>query len=475
MRSFTSWSAAPPHGPAAPQISYWMQTAGDLAPREPLDRSVDVDVAILGAGYTGLWTALRLLERQPSLRVAICEAHVAGFGASGRNGGWCVPSLGVTPRELARRTSADTARRTVEALRRAVDDVGAVCRQQGVDSEFRKTGVLRIARGPHELPALRAGWRALEDLRLSEGCALLDAEALAERVTVHGGAGAIFDPHAATVHPGKLVRGLARLVEAAGGVVYERTPVTFVRPRSANARPALCTAAGDVRADTVVLAGEAYLSQLPGMRRAVLPLYSLIVLTEPLSDEQWAQIGWAGGESLSSQRLTVDYLTRTADGRILFGGRGAPYHFGSRITDAYDRHEPTHARLRRSLREWFPALDGVGFTHAWGGPLGLPRDWMPVVRLDPAAGVAAAYGYTGQGVAAAALAGQALADLITGAASALTQLPMVNHRPRRWEPEPLRWLAARYLQLALARVDTRAERTGAAPTGRTLAERLMRH
>ncbi|MDP8978832.1 MAG: FAD-binding oxidoreductase, partial [Actinomycetota bacterium] len=266
----------------------------------------------------------------------------------------------------------------------------------------------------------------------------------------------------------------ARAVERRGAAVYEGTGVTAVRPRGRGG-PRLRTAYGDVRADVVVLAGEAWLAQLPGWRRSVLPLYSLVVLTEPLSPARWSQIGWDGGECLSSHRLTVDYLSRTEDGRILFGGRGVPYRFGSAMSEAQAHHGPTHAMLRRHLVEWFPPLRRVGFADAWGGAVGMPRDWLPTFFFNPRTGLAGAYGYTGQGVAAANLAGRVLADLITTGSCELGDLPMVNHPPRRWEPEPLRWLAVRYLQGALARVDARARRSGRPPGGRALAERLTRH
>ena len=237
----------------------------------------------------------------------------------------------------------------------------------------------------------------------------------------------------------------------------------------------LVTNSGEVRARTIVLAGEAYLVRLRKLRRQLLPIYSLIVLTESLSEEQWAEIGWEGRECVASNRHTVDYLSRTDDGRILFGGRGAPYHFGSRIKDEYDRHEPTHEMLRSTARDWFPSLRGARFTHAWGGPLAVPRDWMPTMSYDPSGGVATARGYTGQGVATANLSGRTLADLILGRDTSITRLPTVNHRPRTWEREPLRWLGARYVQRGLMKVDDRAERTGEPPTGKTLAEWLGRH
>lgn len=254
--------------------------------------------------------------------------------------------------------------------------------------------------------------------------------------------------------------------------IHEQTEVTDVQP----GRPArLRTPRGDARAGTVVVAGESYLSRLRAFHRRVLPVYSLITLTEPLTDAQWQEIGWRNRECLGSFRLTVDYLQRTADGRILFGGRGAPYRFGSRIEDEYDRHEPTHRMLQAMARRWFPILENVRFTHAWGGPLGVTRDWMPTFGYDRGRGLAWAYGYAGQGVSTANLAGRTLADLITGRQSSLTELPMVGREAGRWEPEPFRWVGVRFVQRGLAALDRKAEASGVAPSGRTLAERLGRH
>ncbi len=453
--------------------SFWLQDSGDdLTPRPALDGSRTADVAIVGAGYTGLWTAWYLRQRDPSLDIVVCEAETAGFGASGRNGAWLSPGIAVSPAELTRRTSPAIARDTIRAMRDAVDEVERACDRAGIDARIRRGGILRVARGRHELPALHAGHRGLAELGLADDVALLSEDELSARVRIAGALGALHDPHAATIHPGRLVRGLARRVERDGTVILERTPASSVVP---GPRPRVVTPHGEITADTVVLACEAWLSQLPGRRREVLPLYSLIVLTDPIDDTTWASIGWDRHECLSSHRYTVDYLSRTVDGRILFGGRGAPYHFGSRVSPAYDHDEATHADLRRQLVAWFPQLEQVGFSHAWGGPIALPRDWLPSFRHDPATGIAAAYGYTGQGVTTTNLAGRVLADLIVTGDTPYRDLPMVGHRPRRWEPEPLRWLAARYLQIALRRLDAKAARSGRAPTGRRLSERLVRH
>lgn len=457
------------------QYSFWLETSGDdLTPRPALEGSLDVDVAIMGAGFSGLWTAYYLLERAPSLKIAILEQRIAGFGASGRNGGWLYPGFPVSLSELAKRYGQETARAIHYAMRETVDEVERVLKAENIDAHWHRGGVLRLARGTHELPALEDTARSLEGLGLSDYAQWLSAEAIREKVRVTKVVAGLYSPHGAVVHPGRLVRGLARAVERRGGTIFEETPVQRFYPGS---RPRFLTPRGEVRARVLVLAGEAYLSQLPGFRRALIPIYSLIVLTDPLPPEIWAEIGWANRELLSSQRLTVDYLQRTADGRIMFGGRGAPYYFASRMTDSFDRHQPTHEMLRQMCYEWFPMLrlHGIRFTHAWGGPLGVPRDWMPTIRYDPRSGIALAAGYTGQGVATTNLAGRILADLITGQESHLTTLPVTQHQLRPWEPEPLRWLGVRFVQKSLERIDHLAEATGRPPSGRSLAERLANH
>ncbi len=459
------------------QYSFWLETSGDdLTSRAPLAGSVDVDVAILGAGFTGLWTAYYLLAREPSLRVVVLEAEIAGFGASGRNGAWCSSGFPVSPGELQRRFGREAARELLTEMRDAVEEVGRVAEAEEIDAQYFRGGLLRVARGPSQLPGIQRAYESLRGLGLGDDVRLLDADEIEGRVRITGARGALYNPHCATIHPARLARGLARAVERLGGEILERTRVTDYEEGGENGSgPRLVTDSGEVRARTVVLAGEAYLARLRKLHRKLLPIYSLIVLTEPLSDERWAEIGWESRECVASNRYTVDYLSRTEDGRILFGGRGAPYHYGSRVRDEYDRHEPTHQMLRSTARNWFPALEGARFTHAWGGPLAVPRDWMPTMSYDPSRGVATARGYTGQGVATANLSGRTLADLILKRQTAITGLPTVNHESRSWEPEPLRWLGARYVQRGLMRVDDSAERTGEPPTGKTLAERLGRH
>jgi glycine/D-amino acid oxidase-like deaminating enzyme len=453
--------------------SFWLETCGDdLTPRPPLDGSVDVDVAILGAGYSGLWTAYYLKERDPSLRIAVVEKEIAGFGASGRNGSWCTCHFPTSYGSIAEHHGRDAAIGLYRAMAGSVDEIARVASAEGLDIHFVRGGGMTVARGPQQLPAVRDTYAEFDGLGLGDRVQLLDQAETDARVRIDGVLGSVFYKDCANIHPGRLVRGLARAVERRGVTIYEQTEVTDFTP---GAKPVLHTPLGEVRAKTIVLCGEAYLTRLRRTRRTLIPVYSLMTLTEPLTAADWEAIGWRNRECIDSARLTIEYMAKTADGRILFGGRGAPYHFGSRIEDEFDRHEPTIEAFRESVRCWFPRLKDVKFTHAWGGPLGAPRDFMATMMYDPVQGVASARGYVGNGVATTNLAGRVLADLITGRTSELTSLPCVNHRPPNWEVEPFRWLGVSYIQQAYLNIDRKAERTGIAPTGRSLAERLTRH
>ncbi len=455
------------------RYSYWLETCGDdLTPRPPLPGTVDVDVAILGAGFSGLWTAYYLLKRDPSLKVAILEKEIAGFGASGRNGGWCSAAYPLGLERLAEKIGREGAIHVHRAMSDTVDEVGRVAAAEGFGIDYAKGGSLWVARTAHYLPWVQDALKMYQEFGLGDEVEYLDAAATAKRVAIAGATGALHARDTALVHPAKLARGLARTVERMGATIYEQTAVTGY---TTGAYPALQTERGHARARTIVLCGEAYLSQLPRLRRRIMPVYSLITLTEPLSASQWEQIGWAERAGISSARYLIDYLAKTADGRILFGGRGAPYHYGSSIRDEYDLHAPTHQMLQDNVRTWFPVLKDVRFTHSWGGPLGWPRDYVPSIAYDPAEGVATARGYTSVGVATSNLAGRILTDLITRTDSEVARLPIVGLKSKSWEPEPLRFLGVRYVQRAMKTLDEKADRTGKTPSGKSWAERLISH
>ncbi|MCU1656542.1 MAG: FAD-dependent oxidoreductase [Pseudonocardiales bacterium] len=416
-------------------LSLWFDTVpGSLEPRPGLPADTTVDVAIVGAGYTGLWTAYYLLGADPTLRVALVEAEIAGFGASGRNGGWCSALYPVGIATLARESGRDAAIAQYRALRDSVPEVARVSAAEGIDADLAMGGTVVLARSPSQLARARAEAAEAAEYGLDEE--LLDESAARARLDATGVLGATYTPHCAAIHPAKLVRRLADAVEDRGARVYERTRATGIEPGLVR------TSRGTVRADVVVRATEGYTARLPGLRRALAPVYSLIIATEPLPDATWEAIGLRERETFSDHRHLIIYGQRTADGRMVFGGRGAPYHLASRIRPDYDRVPRVFAELERSLGELFPVLRDVPITHRWGGPLGIARDWHASVGLDPSTGLAWAGGYVGDGVSTTNLAGRTLADLITGRDTDLTTLPWVGHRSRNWEPEPLRWLGA---------------------------------
>jgi glycine/D-amino acid oxidase-like deaminating enzyme len=439
--------------------SLWLDGVADggdpLVPRAPLPGPTDADVAIVGAGYTGLWAAYYLRRADPGLRVVVLERETAGFGASGRNGGWCSAFMAVDREGLAARAG----RGAVIALQRAmfgtVDEVGRVTEREGIDCHYVKGGTLQVATSPVQFARLEAGVRYARRWGVGEDDQWLLGRAEAEqRVRAAGLVGAAFTPHCAAIDPARLARGLAEVVERLGVPIYETTPVTRIRSGRVD------TTLGSVKVEVVVRATEGYTSTLPGSRRAVIPLYSLMLATEPLPAEVWDQLGWNGGETLATGTHLSMYAQRTRDGRIACGRRGAPYHLGSRIRTGYDRDGRVHGRLRAVLGRLFPPASHVAVTHRWGGPIGISRDWTASVGLDRTTGLAWAGGYVGDGVALANLAGRTLADLIRGEESDVTRLPWVQHRSRPWEPEPLRWLGVNAGLRLAANIDTAEQRTG---------------
>lgn len=418
-------------------LSLWFDQVADDEPdgtltrRAPLDGDTRADVVIVGAGLTGLWTAYYLLESDPSLDVLVVEQETAGFGASGRNGGWCSALFPVGPDELARRHGTDAALAMRAAMRDTVVEVGGVAAAEEIDCGFRYGGTVTLARSRVQLARTRAA--AVAAGRWGDEEHALDARELAGHLVVPGALGGTWNPDCARVQPARLVRGLADVATARGVRIVEGTRALRLAPR------AVVTDHGTVRARTVVRATEAWTATLPGTHRDLAPVYSLMIATEPLPESFWTEVGLARGQTFTDARHLLVYGQRTSDDRIAFGGRGAPYHWGSALDPGFDRDTRVAAHLHAALVELFPAARGARVTHTWGGPLAIPRDWHPSVGLDRDTGTAWAGGYVGDGVATSNLAGRTIADLVTGTDSALVRLPWVNHRSPRWEPEPLRW------------------------------------
>jgi len=452
------------------RYSFWLENSGDdLTPRPPLDGSTSVDVAILGAGFTGMWVAYHLLQRDPSLNVAVLEAEIAGFGASGRNGGWCFSGFPYSPSALTDKYGRDAARAVSLAMYETVDNVGEVCERENIDAHYAKGGELEIARAAYDLPKLEEMYNEYRSIGLEDHYRLFDKAETEERIRVAGAVGSFWNMEGAAIQPARLARGLARAVERHGGTIYEQTRVTQFVP---GPLPRLDTERGNVSAKAIVLAGEAYLSQIPQVSRRIVPATSHIVITEPLSDEIWEQIRWQHRDVVGGFGTKGGYLNHTADGRIAFGPYRGKYPFNSAITDELDRQEEIFEHARKSALDWFPMLAGTRFTHSWGGVFGVPRDHMPIMQFDKRTGVGMAYGYSGEGVATANLSGRVLADLITETDSDLTRLPMTRHAPMEWEPEPIRWAGYSLVRRGRYRAAEEVERVGAYPEKPSFAQRL---
>jgi len=456
------------------EVSYWWQALGGFPPRRAsLPGPLEADVCIVGGGYTGLWTAYYLAGLRPQARIVVLEAAFAGYGASGRNGGWVTAELPGSRAVYARGPAGKAGVRALEAeLRSTVGEVARVCQAESIDCDFARGGRLSVATSPAQLARLRAGLAALRERGDGDDVyAFLSRDETRERINVAGALGGLYAPASARVQPAALVAGLAAAAERRGAEIYEATAVTEIHPVGAGGAggaggvgAVARTAFGDVRARSVLRCTEGFTARLPGSRRALLPMNSSMVVTEPLPPAVWKEIGWDSCETLSDEAHAYMYAQRTADGRIAIGGRGVPYRFGSAVDHLGVTQPSTVAALGAVLARMFPAAAGAPLEHAWCGVLGVPRDWCASVSYDPPSGLGWAGGYTGHGVAAANLAGRTLADLVAGEPSPLTSLPWVGHRGRAWEPEPARWAGVHGLY-ALYRLADRLESASAAERG----------
>jgi glycine/D-amino acid oxidase-like deaminating enzyme len=429
-----------------------------------------VDVAIVGGGYTGLWTAYFLQQQAPHLSIAVVDAHHLGFGASGRNGGWASALFPATIDTIAKTSGREAAIRMYRAMHSVVDELLAVALDEGWDIQAQKGGTLVAARTPLQLQrAVKEieHWRSWgfgeNDYRL------LSQQEARERMDATDVLGATFTPHCAAIHPARLVRSLAATVAKRGAHIFEDSPVTSLEPGLVR------TEHGSLKAPIIVRATEGFTSSLPQYRRTLAPVYSLMIATEPLEPHVWDAIGLRERETFSDGRHLIIYGQRTADDRIAFGGRGAPYHFGSQVRPEFDRDPAVFAELWRTLTDLFPVLAHRSVTHTWGGPLGIPRDWFASCGIDRTSGIAWSGGYVGDGVGTSFLGGRTLADLITETPTDRTQLPWVDHRSPQWEPEPLRWLGANAALRTMTSADDVESRTGKQSLRATIFGRLVGH
>lgn len=441
-------------------ISFWYRDIGGLpARRPPLSGDTEADVVIIGAGYTGLWTAYYLKKAHPGLDVAIVEREFAGFGASGRNGGWLSGGFAWSRDKYLTTGSRDGVRAMVAAMMGTVEEVIRVCEAEGIDADIVRTDEMRAATSDVQWQRIQADYASEKAWNVAEeDIHLIGAEEARARIAVNNIKGAMITRGVARVQPAKLVQGLAKAVERLGVRIYENTAVTDFE------KGLVSTSRGKLRTRIIIRATEGFTAGLPGLSRTWLPLNSAQIVTAPLPEDLWREIGWNGYEVLGDGAHAYCYAQRTREGRIAMGGRGVPYRFGSKTDRNGRTQEETIRQLTEILHRHFPQVRQIAIDHAWCGVLGVPRDWCATVGLDRDTGIGWAGGYVGVGVSTSNLSGRTLADLILDEDTERTRLPWVNRRVREWEPEPFRWLGVHSMYQLFHMADRQEARPGAGPS-----------
>lgn len=436
--------------------SYWLASSS-YEESPPLDGSTKVDVAIVGGGFCGLSTAYYLKRADPSLRVAVLEDKVVGYGASGRNAGFAMTLMGFTLSITSLRFGKEKAKKAHDFAHRAVDHIGQMVDAHGIDCDYEKPGLLTVALNPAQAKRIRDEIELAEKLGI-EGLKWLDTHMVRAEVHSPTYLGARWEEQCALINPAKYVRGLKRVAQEAGVEVYERTPVVAAHLQSILH---LDTPHGLVEAEKVVFATNAFSGRFPQLRSKQYPVFTYIVLTEPLTDDQLARIGWAGRQGIEDARNMIHYYRLTPDNRILFGGSDAQYYFRGPL----DRDSNPHVfrRLERDLRRTFPSLKDVRIEYRWGGPVSVPLDFFPAMGyLGEDKRVAYSLGCVGHGVAMMNMAGQIMRDLVLERESEFTDLFFVNRGVIPLPPEPLRFALAEGIRRVLKAQDAWEASRGAA-------------
>ncbi|ANI41301.1 NAD(P)/FAD-dependent oxidoreductase [Mycolicibacterium vaccae] len=450
-------------------ISFWLTRPDAPAPppTRTLHSDIDCDVAIVGGGLSGLWVAWALAQQRPELSIAVLEAERLGFGASGRNGGWMSAKQVGVRRALARGAGgAKAVTEMQDRLEQACVEVVDILGAQEIDA--RRGGWTQLARSVSELR--RAENYVAESRRWNldeSSIRMMSAEETYERIHARGIMGAVHSPHNYCVDPVKMVFRLASLAMNAGAAVYTGARVTGITPGRLEVGPY------GVKASQIVVATEGYTASQPGQRRRMLPLNSSMLVTEPLTSRQWDMVGWEHHDGVSATAHTYFHSERTPDGRIAIGGRGRPYRFASGTDQDGMVDEATVRSLMAVIDDLFPGLNAEP-AHAWCGVIGVTRDWSPFLDYDSSARVLRMGGYAGQGLTASYLAGLAAADLLTDRKSFLSTSAWVRPVPRRWEPEPLRWIGANgfYVAYSLADRLEAASRSGKTSAIARIADKI---
>ncbi|HBY93832.1 MAG TPA: oxidoreductase [Chloroflexi bacterium] len=425
-------------------VGFWHETVDFSRPNPPLIGTTDADVAIIGGGYTGLSTALELKRAEPGLRVALLESHLCGYGASGRNGGFAMALFGLTMELVKLRFGHEAVHEAQTFMDQAVENVGRLVREEQINCDYERTGLMTVATSPGGARRLQRETALANALGFHE-IHYLDAAETRRRVNSATYLGARIEENCALLNPARFARGLKTLAEAAGATLYEETPVTLVQPPRRGQPIVVETPLGQVLAQKVVFATNAYARAFPQLASKQVPVGTYIVLTEPLSPEELASIGWQGREGIEDAPNLVHYYRLTADNRLLMGGGDVTF---KRNADLPNDYEPRVFReLEEHLALTFPSLKTTRITHRWGGPVSVPVDMAPAFgSLGNERRVCYALGCVGHGVSLMSYAGNILRDLVLERQSAFTELFFVNRRTIPWPPEPVLFPAAHLIR-----------------------------
>ena len=450
--------------------SWWQERAATRFPqpeRPSLEGDQQTDIVIVGAGFTGLWSAIRLAELEPSRRIVVLERETVGFGASGRNGGFAMTMVTRSIHDLVRKVGPVAAGRVHAAMVETLSEIEAFCGAEGIDADVTRPGLLTVSNGPEQDVRIRQDLDASSRLGLDDITPLNAAECRA-LVAASGVRCGHYEANALLVDPAALALGLARAAERRGVAIFERT--ALVRAQGTGSGVLMRTPKGSVRADRALLATNAYAHAIPRIRRFLFTICAYIVCTEPLTAAQWDRVGWKRRMGIEDRRVMPHFHRPTADGRILWGGRDAPV---SPIgPDPLRDHDPRiFGRLEETFRQTFPQLDDVRITERWGGPVGATVHCLPSVGWLHPGRLAYALGYSGHGVGPSALLARVAVDLLLERDTGRLTLPFVTRRPMTLPPEPLRWPLLNGAQRVLQAADDRGGARG--PLGRGLIRLLQ--
>jgi len=387
-----------------------------------ITENLDCDVAIIGGGLSGLWSAFHLHQAKSELKIALFESRHIGYGASGRNGGWISADYPVYRSTLEKRHGKKVADLVFASLKKSIDEIGSFASRHAPSAGFVKGGTVMFARNKAQEIRLKAG--------VDEEHQWLNREELNEVIRIAGARGGLHNAHCASVNPMQLVQGLAKYLSGKIAI-YEGSTASEIAPHM------LAVNSCVVKASIVINATEVFRNA----PREQIPLYSLMVATEPLTDSQWKEIGNAGRATFAEGLHLINYAQRTPDNRLAIGGRGARYPFGSRKSSEIENSARVHESIRKLAQSWFPHITDLKFTHAWGGAVAITRDWEPYVRWDREFGYGVIGGYAGDGMTMTYLASKALVQEIIDGTDDVRGLHFINRRSRNWEMEPIRYAA----------------------------------